>query len=865
MKPHEIRTKFLEFFKSKGHEIVNSDSIIPSKDPTLLFTTAGMVQFKSLYAGSPLTFKTAATVQKCLRAGGKDSDLEKVGKTLRHHTFFEMLGNFSFGDYFKREAIQYAKEFILDVLKMDKNKLFVSVFEDDDEAKQIWIENGFLEERIVKLGKRDNFWGPAGSEGACGPCSEIYYDLGIEYSCKKPDCAVGCDCERYLEFWNLVFPQFYQESDGTRKPLARRGVDTGMGLERISFLMDKNAKNNYETDVFKPIIEAIKNLTDKPYSDEYVSPYHVVADHIRALTFAIGDGVIPSNEGRGYVIRRILRRALRFGKKLNLNKPYLFELSEVVIDHMKCQYPELEKSKSMIQKIIKSEEERFIQTLNKGIVEIEAAVSLALKNKQSLLDGKSIFTLYDTFGLPLEIISEVAIDHNLTLDQIGFEKFMNEQKTKGKKSWRGTSFSLDSVEELLKDISGPTTFLGYDSDNTTAKVLFIINSDESIVVFDKTVFYAESGGQIYDTGKITWQNGNGVITNVQKSRAGIFLHTVKIESGALNVNDVVTLSVDNNRRSEIRKHHTATHILQYALRQVLGEHVKQAGSLVTNERLRFDFSHIQKLTSNELFQVEQLVNDIIIKNLEVNVLEMSLEKAKIQKDIIANFGEKYSEIVRLINVGNMSKELCGGIHISNTGFINGFKIISESSVSAGVRRIEALVGDSFIQFSLKQLEILNTLAQHLKIPTDKIIESVENQNIKIKELEKKLLQKAQNSSINPDIDLSFENNGIKIIILGFNNMNSTDLLNVNDNLKSQNNNVFIFLGSVYDNKITYISSRLGNDLIDCSKLLNEVSKTTAGKGGGQPSMARGGGKETSKFLDSLNESKKIIISMIEKK
>jgi len=873
MTPHEIRVKFLEFFKQHNHSIEPSDALVPSNDPTLLFTTAGMVQFKSLYAGAPLKFDKAATVQKCLRAGGKDSDLENVGKTLRHHTFFEMLGNFSFGDYFKKEAIAFALEFIIDVLKMDKDKLWVSVFEEDEEAKELWIKAGFLENRIVKLGKEDNFWGPAGDEGACGPCSEIYYDLGSEYSCGSAHCSVGCDCERYLEFWNLVFPQFFQNKDGSRRPLERKGVDTGMGLERLSFLMDKNAKNNYQTDIFKSIIKAIERKASVSYEGAATSSYHVVADHLRALTFALADGILPSNEGRGYVIRRILRRALRFGKKIGFNKPFLYDLVLVVTNEMKIQYSELVDSYEMTIKIIKNEEEQFIKTLSKGLNHLEDAISSAKYNKQTIISGDVIFKLYDTLGLPFEVITEVILENELSVDSEGFQKLMDQQKKQGKSSWKGTSYSLDQIENLLQDKFESTRFQGYDNLETKGIILAIIeknklveqtsDSDDIIVIFDKTVCYAESGGQTADVGEITISDTSALITNVQKSQNGIYLHFVKIQNGVLKVGDKVNLTVERAGRLNIEKNHTTTHILQYALRKYLGMHVKQAGSYVSKDRLRFDFSHTQKIPKDELKIIEQEVNHIILQNLKVQSRILSLDDAKTEEGVLANFGEKYGKEVRVISVGDVSKELCGGTHISDTGLINGFKILSESSVSAGVRRIEAITGKMFIDNMLRQTESLENISKKLKVPQDSILEKYDSLIHKVEELEKKLKQSIRSDQYEMIFDFISEINGIQIYIQGVHNSDASDLFIVLDKIKNQHKSYVAFLGSVADSKISYICAKNTGCNLDCSAILKEVANITGGKGGGNKDMARGGGKDVSNFENSMNTAKEIILKILQ--
>ncbi|MBN2145197.1 MAG: alanine--tRNA ligase [Candidatus Aureabacteria bacterium] len=867
MKPVEIRKKYLDFFQSKGHSVVESDSLIPSKDPTLLFTTAGMVQFKPLYAGAPLPYSRAVTVQKCLRAGGKGSDLEKVGQTLRHHTFFEMLGNFSFGDYFKKEAILFAWEFITQILRMDTDKLWVSVFNEDEEARALWIKAGFNPDRIVKLGKEDNFWGPAGDEGACGPCSEIYFDLGPEHSCGNKNCQVGCSCERHLEFWNLVFPQFYQEKDGSRRPLARKGVDTGMGLERLSFLMDPTAENNYQTALFKPIISKIEKIASQPYEKEVYSPYHVIADHIRTLVFSISDGILPSNEGRGYVIRRILRRALRYGRKLGLEKPFLHSLAPMVNDIMSCQYPELMKSLPTVKEVIKTEEEKFTLTLNRGLEHLEEAVR-ERKGKE-YMEGETVFKLYDTWGLPYEIIEETAQEYSLKVDQAGFEKAMLEQKRKGKQSWKGTSYKLDHAEILLDGLA-QTEFFGYEKLKTQARVLALIAEEkrvdkindgiDAILVCDKSVFYAEAGGQAADTGVIKWENGEAHVGDVQKSKNNVILHSVQILKGTLQTDSEVILEVDAVKRRETQKNHTATHLLQYVLRKRLGDHVKQAGSYVNAEKLRFDFSHSEKIPFSVLKEIESEVNELIFSDASTVVDTMPLIAAKSRKDIIANFGEKYGEEVRLVSVGDFSRELCGGTHISHIGLIGGFKILSESSVSAGIRRIEAITGQNLMRHLIEHSEQLQNLASFLKIPVESVMEKVEVLTGKVKELEKKLAQASSAGSreTKPAEDFSYAHEKTQIIIEGFKGLTPEDLMRRTDGLKSSYPQLLACLGSITEGQIHFLAVRQGIEKVDCGKLMRIVTAVAEGKGGGRPDMARGGGKNTAQLRASLKEAEKWI-------
>lgn len=870
MTPHEIRTRYLEYFKARGHEIVPSAPLLPENDPTLLFTTAGMVQFKNLWAGAPLPYPRAASVQKCLRAGGKGSDLDNVGRTLRHHTFFEMLGNFSFGDYFKAEAIDFALEFLLEVLRMDRDRLWVSVFEQDDEARDLWIERGFPRERIVKLGAADNFWGPAGREGACGPCSEIYYDLGPEYSCGGPACAVGCDCERYLEFWNLVFPQFYQQPDGARTPLERRGVDTGMGLERIAFLLDPHAANNYQTRVFRPLIEALSSLSSQPYQDEWIASYHVIADHLRALTFALGDGILPANEGRGYVLRRILRRAVRFGKKMGVDKPFLSELVPEVVEQMRCQYPDLEKNRALIVKMVRAEEEKFLRTLSRGSAQLEEAIRLECERGNKSLQGETVFRLYDTYGLPLELIEEVAGENRLSIDRDGFRRFMQSQKAKGKQSWKGTNFSLDEALKQLPADLPPTRFTGYEHPECPARVLCLLSGEESVpelpegaealAVFDVSPFYAESGGQVADTGLITWNDGKARVSDVQSSAPGWFLHSIKGIRGTLTAGSTVRLSVDAARRLEIQKHHTATHILQSVLRKHLGDHVKQAGSFVGPDRLRFDFSHTHKLSADTLKTVEDEVNDAILENRPVLAAHMTLEEARKRPDILANFGDKYGEKVRMISVQGLSHELCGGIHIPHTGLIGGFRVLSETSVSAGVRRIEAVTGRAFVRRMRDQSERLSSLQAALKVPEDKILEKFDQMAKKIKDLEKQSVERlaARDAAPQSVLDRSFREGDIDVIVRGYESLSDRQLLALLDGIKSRRSRAAIFLASRTPDRILFLAARRGTKSPDCSAWIREITALAEGKGGGRPDMARGAGRDPERFNESIHAAEEWI-------
>lgn len=872
MTPEQIRRAYIEFFKSKGHAHVPSDAIVPSKDPTLLFTTAGMVQFKALYAGAPLPYSTAVTVQKCIRAGGKGSDLENVGKTLRHHTFFEMLGNFSFGDYFKKEAIAYAYEFIRDVLKMDMEKLWVSVYDDDEEAKQIWIDIGFPAARIVKLGKKDNFWGPAGDEGACGPCSEIYFDLGEPYGCKREQCAVGCDCERFLEFWNLVFPQYYAEKSGEFRPLERRGVDTGMGLERLSFLMDGTAKNNYQTGLFRPIISAIEKVSGKRYEAASQSWFHVIADHSRALVFTIGEGILPSNEGRGYVIRRIIRRAIRFGQKLSIEKPFLAELVPVVIEVMKNAYPEIESSLELVKKIVHEEEQRFQKTLKNAVSILDQEIDTLKAKNLKVFPGEVSFRLYDTYGLPLDIIRELVLENDLQFDQEGFDVCLKNQKTMGKQSWKGTSYTVDVLEKQLSGLN-ETEFCGYDKHKESSGILALFKDGQRIenahegetvcVVCSKTPFYAESGGQVSDTGSIRFgEKGLASVIDVQKLANNIYVHEIHINQGILATGDVVHLEIDSLRRQEIRKHHTATHMLQAVLISVLGSHVKQAGSLVSYDRLRFDFSHTSRLTVEEIQSVESKMNDWIIRNENLSVEHMSLAEAK-EKKITANFGDKYGDKVRAVFIGDDSRELCGGTHLTSTGLAGGFKILSENSVSSGVRRIEAVVGKAFIELCHHKSQLLASVVASLKTSEGSVLERTVQITENVKALEKKIIEIGKARPGEAKWNYNFEHNGVDAVIEGYENLSADVLQSRVDEYKSKSNRPFVFLVSIEDNKLNLISYSPVPS-VHAGNWVRDVAAVCDGKGGGRPDLGRGGGKDVSRVEAVLQKARETLQGLLAK-
>jgi alanyl-tRNA synthetase len=869
MHSKEIRQKFLDFFASKGHTIVSSDSLIPKGDPTLLFTTAGMVQFKPLYAGAPLQFKRAASSQKCLRAGGKGSDLENVGKTLRHHTFFEMLGNFSFGDYFKEEAIIWAWEFLTDIAKLPKDKLFVSIFKEDDEAFQIWNKKiGLPEERIVRLGEKDNFWGPAGETGACGPSSEIYFDLGVAKGCQQPTCAPGCDCERYIEVWNLVFPQFDQQPDGSRKPLARRGIDTGMGLERITFI-SQGVSNNYHSDLFQPILNEIGKYTHHPYGPSTQMAYHVIADHARALTFSIADQIVPSNEGRGYVLRRILRRASRYAQKLEVQGPILYKLVAIVVDLMKEVYPELISARENIARAIKFEEEKFLGTVSFGLTVLEDFMKT---NEGKMLSGEDLFRLYDTYGFPIEMAREVAQEEGFSIDEKTFQELMAQQKERSKASWVGGSQVDKTVAlEELKAKVGATEFVGYHALSADGKILAIFkdgkpvqeaHEGEKVEIFlNRSPFYGESGGQIGDQGSMTTSGSQVEVQDTQWPVESLTVHQGQVKKGAIQVGEEVFASVDPISRFATARHHTATHLLNYALRKVLGEHVKQSGSLVAPDRLRFDFAHFSKVSDSEIENIEFLVNERIVENLPLRTMVVPIEEAQ-KAGALMFFGDKYGSMVRVIDIGGYSKELCGGTHVKATGEIGLFKIYSESSVASGIRRVEALSGLKAYE-TIRQLnQTLSELCSLLSTSPQEVLTRMERLLAEKKKLEKELefqqLSRAK-SEISEILAKPMMIKDAPIYIASFDGLDTEALRRVLDDVRSRVTTGVIILASKTIDRVFFVSL-VTPDLVKkgfhAGKIVQELSKKVDGGGGGKPEMAQAGGKDPSKFslaLQSLPE------------
>ncbi len=862
----ELRQLFREFFEQRDHTPVSSSPLIPPDDPTLLFTSAGMVQFKSLWAGQvdPLPYKRAVTIQKCFRAGGKGSDLENVGKTLRHLTFFEMLGNFSFGDYFKREAIQWGWEFTTEVLNIPAERLYASVYKDDEEAFKIWEQEiGLPADRIVPLGDEDNFWGPAGDTGACGPCSELYLDMGEERGCGKPGCTVGCDCERYLEFWNMVFPQFDQQLDGTRLPLKNRGIDTGMGLERLACIVQDN-DTLFETDLMFPIIKAATEILGVEYSRDRTSTlsYNVIADHIRGLVFVLSEGVVPSNEGRGYVLRRVLRRAVRHYKKLGFDEPCLHRLVDVVIDTMGDEYPEIKSHPDQVKKVIRLEEERFHRTLSQGIDLLEEIISGVKKAGQNVIPGEQVFQLYDTYGFPVILTREIAEESGLAIDEDKFKKCLEDQKCMARAAWKGAR-TYEKLENSLKDILeeyGGTRFTGYDEIESLANLIAIMDENNSRVesigtgedirlVLDETPFYGEAGGQVGDTGDITLDNARFEVTETQRTPCGLIIHIGNVAQGEFNTGTIVKAVVDSERRYAIMRHHTVTHLLQGALKRIVGTHITQSGSLVHPDHMRFDFTHVEALTPEQIYRIERLVNQKIMEDIPVKVMELPREQAR-EMGAIAPFGEKYGHIVRVVKIGDYSMEFCGGTHLDRTGKIGAFVITNETSIAAGVRRIEARAGMPAFEYMHHERSILHTIAQHFTAPTEEVIERVETLSGEVKELRREL-QRLKQDKVTGEIDTILQSaetiSGVTVVTYKFENLGNEQLRNLADMLQAKiKENVIILLASVNTDKdkvqlICSVSEKL-TSRYPANTLIKAVAREVGGGGGGRPDMAQAGGK-----------------------
>jgi alanyl-tRNA synthetase len=881
MTGHELRTAFFEFFREKGHTIVPSDSLVPN-DPTLLFTTAGMVQFKPHFEGSiPLPYKRAVTSQKCLRASGKQNDLEEVGKTNRHFTFFEMLGNFSFGDYFKKEAVEWAWEFITEKARLPVDKLWVSIYLDDDEAFDLWTKGvGFRADRIVRLGMKDNFWPPVVIPGPCGPCSEIFIDLGPEKGCGKDTCQPGCDCDRYFEFWNLVFQAYTRDDAGELHPLPTQNIDTGMCLERLGMLV-QNAPTVFDMDMVKPIVENMADLTHTNYGETIDNDHalRVLADHIRCLTFAISDGVMPSNEGRGYVLRRILRRGVRYGSKIGMKKPFIYKGVDKVVEIMGKVYPELVAKQELVTKVILSEEERFQRTLEQGLERLDSVMSNLNAQDIFVIPGKDAFELYDTYGFPLDLTQNVAEEKGFTVDEGEFQKAMEEQRERGRAAWQtvGSIFQMGVYNDILKE-QGSTKFEGYSNTSLDAQVIAIVKNDELLssakegdeveIVLDKTPFYGEVGGQIGDTGWLIKDDTKIQVLDSIRPIPDVIAHKCKIVSGNISPSDRVTATVDKDRRQKIAANHTATHVLQSALRQILGGHVAQSGSLVTPDRLRFDFNHYEAVSSDKLKEIEKLVNQHIRENTSVMTAEMGIQDAR-DKGATALFGEKYGDFVRVVQLDDYSMELCGGTHIRMTGEIGSFNIVSEGSIAAGVRRIEALTGEYSYLYGLDMEKQVMKIVDLLRVKPTEVADRIEVLLQQNKELEKEISRLQQKSALSQTGDLLNqveEIKGIKVLAKAVDNVDRNALRAMVDDLKARIGSGVIVLGAVTDGKASFVVG-VTDDLIKdkglkAGDIIKRVAEIAGGSGGGRPDLAQAGGKDTSKVPEAVAETFKIINDLL---
>ncbi|MEL0080433.1 MAG: alanine--tRNA ligase [bacterium] len=855
----DIRKKFLDYFKSRNHSSIESSSLIPTEDPTLLFTNAGMVQFKDIFLGEETRdYSTACSCQKSLRAGGKHNDLENVGRTRRHHTFFEMLGNFSFGDYFKEDAIQFAWEFLTIELKLNKEKLFVTVFNEDDEAERIWAKY-IDKERIFRLGEEDNFWS-MGDTGPCGPCSEIIYDMGDEPE-KNIDITDG---ERYLEIWNLVFMQFNRDEKGRMTPLPKPSIDTGMGLERLASIL-QGVSSNYDTDLFKYLIEYSACKKGVPYNTDSAVDisYRVLADHTRAATFLISDGVIPSSEGRGYVLRRILRRAIRHCRLLGIDEPFIFELSNQVIEFMKPFYVELAKNKENIMSIIKNEEEKFLQTIDRGLDQLNS--SLELSKATMVLSGKDIFKLYDTFGFPVDLIEDILKSTDYTMDIQGYEEEMLEQKKSSKVASKFKAIISDSLN--LNDIGKKITdgFVGYNQNETDSLIVGIVKDNELVTqvkegdkvsfIFDKTPFYAESGGQISDKGIGKKESGIIEIFNVQKTKDNFYLHQSIVKKGIFKLGDRLILEINTDYRFSISSHHSATHIIHYALRNILGTHVRQAGSLVEDSRLRFDFSHFSNIDDITIKSIERLCNEKIIENSKVTINENVEYKKAIKEGANAFFEEKYGDLVRVVKIGNYSMELCGGTHVKSSGDLGSITISSENSISSGIRRIEAYTSIPSYNFLLNLRDKLNVSSRLLSASLEKVpdeIERLKKENIELKhkiiEFEKSM-SKGLANQLKEDAEII---GGVKVISFLTNDMTANELKSLWDELKEGEIKAIGLLGSNnQSNSILICASTNEVDNFDCKEVMSLISKSYGGKGGGKKNLAQAGCNNISSIDEGL--------------
>ena len=866
---NNLREKYLSFFESKGHLRLESFSLVPKDDKSLLLINSGMAPMKKYFTGEVTPPRNRVTTcQKCIRT----PDLERVGHTARHGTYFEMLGNFSFGDYFKHEAIKWAWESLTEVLEIPSDLLWPSVYEEDDEAYAIWRDEiGVREDHIVRLGKEDNFW--EHGTGPCGPCSEIYFDRGEKYGCGKDTCRPGCDCDRYMEIWNNVFSQFNNMGDGTYTELEHKNIDTGMGLERLACVM-QGVDNMFEVDSIKNTLNEVCSVSGKSYGENANNDISIraITDHARAATFMISDGIIPSNEGRGYVLRRLLRRAARHGRMLGIKRPFLCTIADSVILENKAGYPEIYEKQEIIKKVISSEEESFAKTIDQGL-----NILNDLTNDGGRLSGEDAFRLYDTYGFPLDLTKDILSEHNMTVDEDGFNALMLKQKELARssrkaedgESWTSNDLSFDGIDK--------TVFAGYTQDKCQAKVLDIVSGGEhikaaedcnAVIVLDTTVFYAESGGQVADTGVITSNDAEFTVNDVKKNSSGVFMHygTVK---GKISVGDTVDAKIDTNMRDRIRANHTAAHLLQAALRKTLGNHVEQAGQLVNDKELRFDFTHFSALSSEEISEIESLVNGIILSGIPVLSREMPIEQAK-KLGAMALFGEKYGDVVRVVSAGDFSVEFCGGTHVDNAAKIGLFKITSETGIAAGVRRITAVAGYGMLKLISEYETLIKSTAETLKCSFFDIDQKAQANVLSLKESQRQievLSSRLAAGKANSLLENAVTVGDIKVITAEFEKTGADELRKMADSIRAENSDVVLVLAAKGDGKITFVAAAGEKAVkagIHSGNLVRSVAEMTGGKGGGKPDMAMAGGKDVSKLaaaLDSVTDSVKEMIGV----
>lgn len=878
---NELRRKYLEFFESKGHLKMNSFSLVPQNDNSLLLINAGMAPLKPYFTGQEIPpRRRVTTCQKCIRTG----DIDNVGKTARHLTFFEMLGNFSFGDYFKHEAINWSWEFLTKVIGMEEDRLYPSIYANDDEAFNIWTkEVGVPAERITRFyrdenGDCDNFW--EHGAGPCGPCSEIYYDRGIKYGCGKPDCKVGCDCDRFMEVWNNVFTQF--ESDGHHHytELKQKNIDTGMGLERLAVVV-QDVDSVFDIDTMKAIRDKICELAGVTYmTDEHKDvSIRLITDHIRSVTFMASDGIIPSNEGRGYVLRRLLRRAARHGRTLGIDGLFLAKLATTVIDSSKDGYPELDEKRELILKVLTTEEENFNKTIDQGLVILSDLESRLVKEGKTCLDGEDAFRLYDTYGFPIDLTNEILEEKGFTVDMDGFNNAMNKQKETARGARKETNYmGADATVYDKIDTRITSEFVGYDTLETESEITVLTTSEditdtlaegmEGTIIVNKTPFYATMGGQQGDTGVITCNGSVFEVIDTIRLKGGRVGHVGKVTAGSFNVGDKVTLTVDEKKRIDTAKNHSATHLLQEALRIVLGNHVEQAGSLVTPDRLRFDFTHFQPMTEEEIEKVEAIVNEQIEKSIDVETKVLAIEDAK-KTGAKALFNEKYGDTVRVVCMGDFSKEFCGGTHVSNTGLINSFKIVSEAGVAAGVRRIEALTGNGVFAYYKDIEKKYNDICKAAKATPANVEEKIAHMQAEIKSLNSEiesLKNKAANEALGDVLNQAEDVNGVKFLAVKLNDVDMNELRNLSDDLKSKIGSGVVVLASAMGSDKVNLIVTATDDIVKAGVHAGNIIKSAApcvgGGGGGRPNMAQAGGKNPAGIEKAFETAKETLASML---